>query len=97
MDCGATGSFTSQNYVEHNRLTTCKLGQLIPVYNVDSSPNESGSITEIVDAILRFDGHSERTTFAVTNLGRQDLILGFTWLEEHNLEIDWQTRKVSMS
>jgi len=58
---------------------------------VDGSPNESGSITEIVDAILCFDGHSERTMFAVTNLGRQDIILRFTWLEEHNPEIDWKT------
>jgi len=91
------GSFMSRNYVECHRLTTQKLGRLIPVYNVDGSSNESGSITEIVDAILHFDGHSERTTFAVTNLGRQDIILRFTWLKEHNLEIDWQTQKVSMS
>jgi len=92
VDCGAMGSFMSQNYVECNRLTTHKLSHPIPVYyNVDSSPNESGSITEIVDMILWFNGHSERTTFTVTNLGRQDIILGFTLLEEHNPEIDWQT------
>ena len=97
VDCGATGSFMSQNYVECNRLTTCRLSHPIPVYNMDGLPNESGSIIEIVDVILHFNGHSERTTFSVTNLGRQDIILGFTWLEEHNLEIDWQTQKVSMS
>ena len=81
----------SQNYVKCNQVTTRKLGWPIPVYNVDGSPNESGYITQIVDAILCFYGHSERMNFAVTNLRRQDLILGFTWLEEHNLEIDWQT------
>jgi len=97
VDCGAMGSFLSRNYVEHNQLTTCKLSFPIPVYNMDGSPNESGSITEIVDVILHFDSHSERTTFAVTNLRRQDIILGLTWLEEHNLEINWQTQKVSMS
>jgi len=81
----------SQNYIECNWLTTRKLGRPIPIYNVDGSPNESGSITEIVDAILHFDSHSERTTFVVTNLSRQDIILGFTWLEEHNPEINWKT------
>src|SRR3979490_831198 len=30
-------------------------------------------------------------------IGKQDIILGFTWLEEHNPEIDWQTRQVKMS
>jgi len=97
VDCGATGSFMSRNYIECNQLTTCKVSQLIPVYNVDGFPNESRSITEIVDAILHFNGHSKRTTFTVTNLGRQDIILRFTWLKEHNPEIDWQTQKVSMS
>jgi len=68
VDCGSTGSFMSWNYIERNQLTTCKLGWLIPVYNVDDSPNERGSITKIVDTILCFNGHSERTIFTVTNL-----------------------------
>jgi hypothetical protein len=33
----------------------------------------------------------------VTGLGKQDLILGYTWLCEHNLEVDWQTNAVKMS
>ena len=68
-------------------------GNSIPAYNVDGSPNEAGSIMEIVDAILHLDGHSERTAFAATSLGKQEIILGFTWLAEHNLEIDWQPRR----
>ena len=52
---------------------------------------------EIVDTILRYDGHMEHMSFAVTSLRKQDIILGFTWLQEHNLEIDWQTWKVVMS
>ena len=31
------------------------------------------------------------------NLRKQDVILGFTWLQEHNPEIDWWTWKVVMS
>ena len=97
VDCGATGQFMDRAYVERNRLTTQKLHRPIPVFNVDGSPNEAGSITEIVNAVLRYDGHTERTSFAVTSLGKQDIILGFTWLQEHNPEINWQTRKVLMS
>jgi hypothetical protein len=97
VDCGATGQFMNRAYVERHRLTTRKLQRPIPVFNVDGSPNEAGSIREIVDVILRVNGHTERTTFVVTNLGKQDIILGFTWLEEHNPEIDWQTRQVKMS
>ena len=97
VDCGATGQFMDRRYVERNRLTTRRLTRPIPVYNVDGTLNDSGAITEIVDAILRFNDHTERTSFAVTSLGKQDIILGFTWLEEHNPEIDWKTHKVVMS
>ena len=52
---------------------------------------------EIVDAILHYEGHTECTSFAVTSLGKQDIILGFTWLQEHNPEINWRTWEVAMS
>jgi transposase InsO family protein len=97
IDCGASGRFLSKKFVERNKLTSRTLSRPIPVYNVDGTLNEGGAITEVVDLILRYEGHTERATFAVTNLGRQDVILGFTWLEEHNPEIDWKTRKVVMS
>jgi Retroviral aspartyl protease len=97
VDYGATGQITDHVYVEQNRLTTQKLRRPIPVFNVERSPNEAGSIMEIVNAVLHYDGHNERTSFAVTSLGKQDIILGFTWLQEHNPEINWQTRKVLMS
>ena len=67
------------------------------VYNVDGTSDEAGSIMEIVDTILWFNDHSEHTFFTVTSLGKQNIILGFTWLQEHNLEINWQTQEVTMS
>ena len=97
LDCGATDLFIDTAFVARNRLTTKVLSRPIPVYNVDGSPNEAGSISEIVDLILRYRDHSERATFAVTNLGKQDIILGLTWLREHNPEVDWQSGEVKMS
>ena len=83
--------------MECNRLSAQKLQCAILVFNVDGTHNEAGSIMGIVDTILWYDGHTECMSFAVTSLGKQDIILGFTWLQEHNLEIDWQTWKVVMS
>ena len=74
-----------------------KLAQPIPVYNVDGTLNEAGSITEVVSLILHYNNHSERMTFCVTNLGTQKLILRHSWLRKHNPEIDWSTGKVKMS
>ncbi|KIJ36962.1 hypothetical protein M422DRAFT_143596, partial [Sphaerobolus stellatus SS14] len=97
VDCGATGQFMDADFVRRNQLTTCKLARAIPVLNVDGTRNVGGSVNEIVDLILCYNDHTERTSFAVTNLEKQDMILGFTWLKEHNPEIDWQTKEVKMS
>jgi len=97
VDSGATGEFIDRHYAKSNRLHTRKLSEPIPVYNVDGTLNEAGSITEVVDLILRYQNHSERTLFAVTGLGKQKLILGHSWLQKHNPEIDWVTGEVKMS
>ncbi len=97
VDTGATGDFIDQDFVDRAKLPTCKLSQPIPVYNVDGSLNEAGSIDKVVDVVMTYNGHSERILLAVTQLGRQSMILGFTWLKKHNPEIDFRTRIVKMS
>jgi len=80
VDSGATGEFIDHHYAKSNRLHTQKLSKPILVYNVDGTLNKAGSITEVVDLILRYRNHSERTLFTVTGLGKQKLILGHSWL-----------------
>ncbi|KNZ77751.1 hypothetical protein J132_03991, partial [Termitomyces sp. J132] len=78
-------------------LTTCPLSCPIPVYNVDSMLNEAGSIHSVMDLVLHYKNHFKGATFAITNLGKQDMILRFTWLCEHNPEINWTKSEVKMS
>ncbi len=42
-------------------------------------------------------GHSEHILLAVIQLGKQSMILGFTWLDKHNPEIDFCARTVKMT
>ena len=97
VDTGATGDFVDQDFVRNAKLPTRKLSQPIPVYNVDGTPNEAGSICEVVDAIMTYGGHSERLLLAVTRLGKQSMILGFGWLKKHNPEIDFRAGTVKMT
>src|SRR5712664_1455056 len=97
LDCGATGLFVDRGFVDRNRITTRTLSRPIPVYNIDGTLNKAGSICEVVDVVLRYRDHSEQVQFAVTGLGKQDAILGYTWLKEHNPEVDWVTKEVKMS
>ena len=97
VDTGATGDFIDQDFVIQAKLPSRKLSQLIPVYNVDGTLNEAGSIHKVVNMIMTYDRHSERILLTVTHLGKQSMILGFTWLDKHNPEIDFCARSVKMT
>jgi len=59
--------------------------------------NEAGWISEVVDIVLHYKTHSERTLLAVSSLRKQNMILGYTWLKDHNPEVNWQTGEVQMN
>ena len=52
---------------------------------------------DVVELNLRYQNHAERIFFAVTNLGKQNVIMGHTWLRKHNPDINWVTGDVKMS
>jgi len=97
LDCGATGLFLDTNFVKQHNLNTRTLPRAIPVYNVDGTLNQGGSIKEEVDLIMVFDNHTEKATFAVCDLGDKSAIIGHTWLFHHNPEINWKTGEVSFT
>jgi hypothetical protein len=97
LDSGATGLFLDSDFVKGNNLNTRRLPRAIPVYNVDGTANQGGSIKEEIDMIMSFQGHSERATFAVCSLGNKAAIVGHTWLHHHNPEVNWQTGEIKMS
>jgi hypothetical protein len=97
IDCGATGCFIDIEWAKLNNVPTRPLTKPIPVYNIDGTANDAGTITDIADVILRYENHSERTQLAITCLGKQSLILGYNWLHNHNPDINWQTKDIKMS
>lgn len=97
LDSGATGLFIDTTFVKENNINTRKLPTAIPVYNVDGTLNQGGSIQEEVEVLLYFKDHTEKAIFGVCDLGDKTAIIGHTWLFRHNPEIDWQTGEVVFS
>ena len=69
-------------------MNTQTLSRNIPVFNVDSSPNEAGQISEVIDVVLYYKTHSKRMLLVISRLGKESLILGYDWLKDHNPKID---------
>ncbi|KAG5718720.1 putative E3 ubiquitin-protein ligase makorin-1 [Termitomyces sp. T112] len=97
LDSRATRLFLDLEFVKCHGLTTQLLPKPIPVYNINGMPNEAGTINSMVDLVLYYQNHMEHAMFAITSLGRQDMILGFTWLHKHNPKVDWTKVEVTMS
>jgi hypothetical protein len=72
--------FIDWDYIKWSRLTTRTLTLSVLVYNVDSTLNKAGSIQKVVNVVLRYWEYYKCIQFTVTSLGKQDMILGYTWL-----------------
>jgi len=77
LDCRATRSLIDRDFVCSKGMNTQTLSYNILVFNVDSSPNETGQISEVVDVVLYYKTHSERMLLAISGLGKQSRILGY--------------------
>ena len=66
------------------------------VYNMDGMKNSAGQIIHCTDVTITYQGHKEQVTTEITDLGQNQMILGYTWLKCHNLKIDWETGTVKM-
>ena len=89
LDSGATEKFIDQNYARRKGLKMKLLKTPIKVYNVDGTPNKRGTIKSYVDLNVEIHGRTTKQRLLVTGLGRQKIILGFSWLKETNPIIDW--------
>ena len=56
-----------------------------------------GSIIHTMELIVKFQGHHEKITAEVMDLGKNLFILGFSWLKCHNPEINWTKETVKMT
>jgi len=97
IDCGTTGEFIDHEFIRAHELWTYTLPCPIGLYNVDGSPNEIGKITEAIDLMVQYKGHKSRSKFYISSVGHKAIVLGHTWLVEHNPNINWHTGEVKLT
>ena len=97
LDSGANATFIDKAVAERLGLMLEALANPICVFNVDGSCNSAGDVTHAVDITVDFLRHREELHAEVTNLGKNSLILGYTWLKKHNPSIDWEKGTVKFN
>ena len=89
IDSGAGGNFNDQQEVKKLGLEQHKLEKKINAFNVDGTLNKKGTIKTYVNLAIKIGKRKRMEKLWVTGLGKTKLILGYPWLQNHNLEINW--------
>ena len=94
IDSGSEGRFIDQNFTQSLGIKQMALEELIKVFNVDRTQNKQGTITHYTELDLLIGEWIKKLRLYITRLGKQKVLLRFTWLQKENLDIDWKQRKI---
>ena len=96
VDSGATGVFLHKNTAVKYNLPVFKLKRPITAVNADGTINRNGVITQGAWVEVKIGNLIQAIRMLIADTGEHALILGTTWLEENNPQIDWQKRIIEV-
>ena len=79
------------------KLGTRKLPQARKIWNIDGSLNKGGLLTDYIDLEVQTKNERKIMRFLVTDLGGEDIILGYPWLALFEPPITWGTATIDVS
>src|SRR6266702_1701412 len=90
IDSGATDNFICKNLLQRLKIATLPIEVPLKIWNVDGTHNQDGKITHFTDLQVRTGADTKILRFLLTNLGRDEVILGYPWLTAFKPEIHWK-------
>ena len=71
-------------------LTPAKLEHPQKIWNIDNTENEAGMITHYLDLDVKTKGIHKEMCFLITNIGKEDILLGYPWLTTYQPRFQWR-------
>jgi len=89
VDSGATDCFMSLAFIKRMRIGVRPLQKPRKIWNIDNMENKAGSITHYTDLNVETKHTHRNMRFLVTNIGNEDIVLGYPWLATFEPQFDW--------
>ena len=89
IDSEANGTFIDKKFVLDQKIALTPLDKNITQLNIDETKNKSGIIRHCTWLNQKIRKWNVPTRFLVTDLRKEEIILGLSWLKKHNPQIDW--------
>jgi len=83
-------SFIHPRVVKQLKLNMRTLSKARKVQNVDGTNNKAGQILEAVDLTVNNNREQALHAFYIADIGQDDFILGYPFLEASNPNVDWR-------
>ena len=90
VDSGATNNFIHPRTVQQLRLGTSLLDKPKKLFNVDDTQNKAGSVTRYIDLSVTTNQKEQQMRFLVSDIRRENLILGYPWLAAFEPRFKWK-------
>ena len=97
LNSGTNVIFIDKAWAEEKKLPLQPLHHAIPIFNINGTKNSTSNATHCTDITISYQGHHEKVTAKIMDLGKNQMILGFTWLQKYNPGIDWEDDMVKMT
>ena len=89
VDSGATDNFIHPRFVRRMKLGMRELARPKKLYNIDDTTNKAGNVTHYIDLMVETAGRRKEMRFLVSDVGREDAILGYPWLATFEPNFSW--------
>ena len=90
VDSGATDNFIHPNFVKRMGIGQRELDKPKNIYNIDNTTNKAGQITHYLNLAITTGGTTKEMRFLVTDIGREDVLLGYPWLATYEPRFSWK-------
>jgi len=95
VDSGATDCFMSEKFIRRMKLGKRPLQRPRKIWNIDNTANQAGKITHYITLDIQTRGIRKTIQFLVTNIGNEDIILGYPWMAAYEPQFTWKNGVIS--
>jgi len=97
VDSGATDCFMSPAIVRRMGLGKQTLDKPRRIWNIDNTENKDGLITHYVNLKIQTCGIHRNMRSLITNIGQEDVVLGYPWLATYEPKFNWKYATIDES
>ncbi len=90
VDSGATDCFMSERFIQRMKLGKRPLQRPQKIWNIDNMANQAREITHYIALNIQTGGVKRTIQFLITNIGNEDIILGYPWMAAFEPQFAWK-------